>query len=44
MRCTKTGQVNLEYKDALSSMQECEAQMDRLSAQRQAFCSQSADK
>lgn len=44
MRCTKTGQVNLEYKDALSSMQECEAQMDRLSAQRQTFCSQSADK
>ena len=44
MRCTKAGQVNLEYKDALSSMQECEAQMDRLAAQRKAFCSQSADK
>lgn len=43
MLCTKSGQVNLEYKDALSAMQECDAQMDRLSEQRQAFCSQSAD-
>lgn len=40
MRCTKTGQVNLEYKDARSSMQECEAQMDKLASARQQFCAQ----
>ena len=40
MRCTKTGQVNLEYKDARSSMQECEDQMDKLAPTRQQFCSQ----
>lgn len=43
MRCTKSGQVNLEYQDALSTMQECEAQMDRLADQRKAFCSQSIE-
>ncbi len=40
MRCTRTGQVNLEYADARSAMQECADQMDRLSADRQTFCAQ----
>ncbi len=44
MRCTGAGQVNLEYKDARSVMQECEAWMERLAADRRAFCAQPADR
>lgn len=40
MRCTKAGQVNLEFADARSSMQECEAKMDDLAGKRAAFCAQ----
>ncbi len=40
MRCTRTGQVNLEYKDARSAMQECEDWMNQLTSARQAFCVQ----
>lgn len=40
MQCTARGQVNLEYADALSTMRECEAEMDRLEPMRARFCSQ----
>lgn len=40
MLCTARGQVNLEYGDALSTMSECEAEMDRLEPMRARFCSQ----
>lgn len=43
MHCTKTGQVNLEFKDALSTMQECEKQMDKYASERHTFCSQPID-
>lgn len=43
MHCTQTGQVNLEYKNAHSVMQECEEQMDKLASARQMFCSQPTD-
>ncbi len=43
MRCTRTGQVNMEYKDARSAMQECADWMDRLATDRQAFCALPAD-
>lgn len=43
MHCTRTGQVNLEYKDARSAMQECADWMDRLATDRQAFCTLPAD-
>lgn len=38
MRCTKSGQVNLEYQDAMSVMQECKKQMDDLAEARKTFC------
>jgi hypothetical protein len=37
MRCTKSGQVNLEYADALSVQQETLQGMDELSGERKAF-------
>lgn len=40
MLCTKAGQVNMEYRDALSTMAECEAGMDRLEPMRARFCQQ----
>lgn len=43
MHCTRTGQVNMEYKDARSAMQECADWMDQLATDRQAFCTLPAD-
>lgn len=37
MLCTKSGQVNLEYKDALSTMEEVKRQTDQLENQRKEF-------
>lgn len=41
MLCTKSGQVNLEFADAESSMQDAMRQYKSLSSSREAFCSQS---
>jgi len=38
MFCTKSGQVNLEYKDALSTMDEVKQQVKKLQHQREIFC------
>ncbi len=40
MLCTKSGQVNTEYADAVSSMADCEQAMDKLADKRKAFCAQ----
>ena len=41
MLCTQRGQVNLEFVDAQSTMQDALARYDQLAAQRQAFVGQS---
>lgn len=43
MNCTTEGQVNIAYRDAKSTMQDCEEQMDALAASRQAFREQPLD-
>ena len=40
MLCTTSGQVNLEFADAESTMQYAERRYEELAAQRQAFCAQ----
>ena len=40
MLCTAAGQVNLEFPDARSTMQETLAEMDALAPAREAFCKQ----
>lgn len=43
MFCTKSGQVNLDYPDALSFSKEVNQTMDNLASSRASFCSQKKD-
>lgn len=43
MLCTNTGQVNLEFEDAISTMKASLEEMDSLAAFRNLFCSQPID-
>lgn len=43
MSCTKSGQVNIEFKDAKSTMEICEEEMDKLAKNRENFCKEPID-